>query len=83
VSDEDTPVMTSIKNEENRGLAAAVADLVLEARQHTIGLRALYVEICQMQDVVPRLWWVKLIEEQERHVTRSEEQLTGLRTVAV
>ena len=81
-SDENiTPVTTPIKNPENRGLAAVVADLVLEARQHTVGLRALYAQICLMDGAVPRSWGIQLIEEKERHLERETQQLESLRLV--
>jgi hypothetical protein len=76
-----TPVTTPIKHPENRGLAAVVADFVVEARQHTIGLRALYVQICQAENVVPRSWGLQLLEEKERHITCEQQQVTSLRTV--
>lgn len=76
-----TPVMVPIKNTANRGLAAAIADLVLEARQHTSGLRVLYVQICDMEGVVPRSWGMQLIEETERTIERQKQQLASLRIV--
>jgi hypothetical protein len=76
-----TPVMTPIKNPENRTLAAVIADLVLEARQHTNGLRTLYQQICLMDGAVPRSWGMQLVEEKERHLDRETQQLESLRLV--
>ncbi|HEV3059702.1 MAG TPA: hypothetical protein VGY48_15735 [Vicinamibacterales bacterium] len=79
--DNITPVTTPIKNPDNRALAAVVADLVLEARQHMVGLRALYVSICLAENIVPRSWGMQLAEEKERHIAREAQQLASLRTV--
>lgn len=81
--DETTPTVISnpIRVSENRELAAVVADLVLEARAHTVGLRTLYEEVCEMDAVVPKTWGLKLIEAYERHEKRTREQILSLRTV--
>lgn len=81
--DEITPVMVPIKMSENRGLAAVVADLVLEARQHTVGLQTLYDELCEAEHVVPKMWGIKLIEAYDRHKARIEQQIISLRNVIV
>ena len=81
--DETTPTAISnpIKVAENRELAMAVADLVLEARAHTVGIRALYEEICEMEHVVPKTWGIKLIEAYERHEARTRQQILSLKAV--
>lgn len=81
--DETTPTVIAapIKISENRELAAAVADLVFEARAHTVGLRALYEEVCEMEHAVPKTWGIKLIEAYERHEARTRQQILSLRTV--
>lgn len=81
--DENTPtiVSTAIKVEENRELAAVIADLVLEAKQHHIGLYAIYNELCEMAQVPPKMWGWKLVEAYERHVQKSTQQILGLKAV--
>lgn len=81
--DETTPTVISkpIKVAANRELAMAVADLVLEARAHTVGIRSLYEEICAMEKVAPKTWGIKLIEEYERHEARTSQQILSLKAV--
>lgn len=81
--DENTPtvVSTAIKTEDNRELAAVVADLVLEAKQHHVGLYALYNEICEAERVVPKMWGWKLVEAYERHVAKETQQILSLKAV--
>jgi hypothetical protein len=80
-SEEITPISVPIKAPENRGLAAVVADLVLEAKQHTVGLQTLYNELCEAEHVVPKTWGIKLVEAYERHAERTQRQILSLRTV--
>lgn len=81
VDDEITPISVPIKQPENRSLAVVVADLVLEAKQHTVGLNTLYDELCEMEHVVPKTWGAKLVEAYERHEAKTKQQILSLRTV--
>jgi hypothetical protein len=82
-NDEKTPTIAphAVKVPANRELAMAVADLVLEARAHTVGLRTLYEEVCEMEHAMPKTWGIKLIEAYERHAERTEQQIVSLRAV--
>lgn len=81
--DETTPTTISqpIKFRENRELAMVIADLVFEARAHTVGLRVLYEEVCALEHIVPKSWGGKLIEAYERHEERTRQQIIILKTV--
>lgn len=79
---EETPQPERIiANPQNREIVTILGNLVIEARQHTLGLRALYDMARDWSGVVPRAWGYKLIEEEERHVERSTAQLIALRAV--
>lgn len=74
-----TPLDPPVKNMANRVLVAQVANLVLEAQQHSAGLRALYVTLCAMEAPAPSSWGYNLIEEYERHRTQTARNIAGLR----
>jgi hypothetical protein len=77
--DETTPIVVPIKNADNRGLAAVVANFVLEGKAHFVALRGLYEELCTMEHKVPQSWSAKLAEEQERHIQMTQLQIPELR----
>lgn len=77
--DEPTPVEPPIKNLANRALVSNVANLVLEAQEHSAGLRALYVSLCAMEAPAPSSWGYNLVEEYERHRAQTAKNIAGLR----
>jgi hypothetical protein len=79
--DDEPPTIRApaIKNPANRELVMNVANLVLEAQQHSAGLRALYVTLCGMETPAPSSWGYNLIEEYERHRSETARNIAGLR----
>lgn len=77
--DDYTPVEPPLKNLANRLLVSSVANLVLEAQQHSAGLRALYVSLCAMEAPAPSSWGYNLIEEYERHRSKTAQNIASLR----
>ena len=69
-------------NPSNRKIVTLLGNMVMEARQHTIGLRSLYDMMKDWDGIVPRTWMHKLIEEEERHLERALANLSTLRSIA-
>lgn len=81
-SDETPEPERIIQNPANREIVTLLGNMVMEARQHTIGLRALYEMMKEWGGIVPRPWMYKLVEEEERHIARADANLSALRAVA-
>ena len=71
-----------IQNPANREVVTLLGNMVIEARQHTIGLRAIYEMAKEWGGVVPLSWKNRLAEEEERHIERAAANLSALRAVA-
>ncbi len=81
--DEITPVTIPIMNPDNREVAVAVANLVVEAATHRSVLFEIYVTICNMAGIAPKKQFLsKLADEEERHIERAEVNLASLRSAA-
>lgn len=75
------PSAPPIKHGANRELVTVVANLLVEAKQHTVGLHTLYEALRDWPDPVPRLWGHRFLDEYERHMERENEHLVTLRSV--
>lgn len=81
-NDDNTPVPQHvIANPANRELVTVLANMFFESKQHTIGLHTLYEMARDWPGVVPPAWGHKLLDEEERHVTRITENLMSLRAL--
>jgi len=69
-----------IQNPENREIVTFLGNLVVEAKQHAIGLHTLYERIRDLPGPVPKLWVYDLVDEQERHIRRVTGHLEGMRS---
>ncbi len=79
---DDTPVpQAAIANPANRELVTVLANMFLEAKQHTIGLHALYEMARDWPGVVPPAWSAKLLDEEGRHVERVTANFASLQTI--
>ena len=68
-----------IQNPMNRELVTILGNLVVEAKQHHLGLHSLYLMARDWAGVVPRQWGTQLLDEEERHIARETEHVTGLK----
>ncbi len=80
--DDETPEPERIiQNPANREIVTLLGNMTIEARQHTIGLRAIYEMAKEWGGVIPRPWMHKLIEEEDRHIDRAKSNLSALQAV--
>ncbi len=68
-----------IRHHANRELVTFLGNLVVEAKQHHIGLQTLYEMARDWGAPAPRQWGTKLIDEEERHIERTTAHLSGLK----
>ena len=80
-ADTPTPAPVAVGCDGNRELLAAVCNLLMEAREHTRGLEALYYSLRELKDAAPKSWGHRLVEEFRRHEEQTARNLVGLQAL--
>lgn len=80
--DDPTPTSAPIGNAANRELLAIVGNLMAEAHEHARGMVVLYELLRERVEVAPRSWAHRLLDEFDRHQSRTAENVAALRAFA-
>ncbi len=78
--DEDrTPVIHAIADPRNREMLTYVGNYLLESKEHTLRVEALYADIRQLPYLAHSVWAVKVLDLFEKHYSAMGENLDDLR----